>query len=117
MISKKKKIFQENLPEFKKESSTKTLYNLPAKVEFCKTCLMSNQKPAQTVEHRSSEKDHKLTIEFIDGVCHACRYRKTKEQANILRYSLYKLLFFIFLTRNLCHNLLLLVKLTYLKNK
>ena len=57
MISKKRKKFQENLNEYKKENSSKTLYNLPSKVEFCKTCLMSNQKPAQTVEHMSDEKD------------------------------------------------------------
>ncbi len=80
MISKKRKKFQENLNEYKKENSSKTLYNLPSKVEFCKTCLMSNQKPAQTVEHMSDEKDHKLTIEFKDGICHACRYRKSKEE-------------------------------------
>ena len=80
MISKKRIKFKENLKEYKKETSTKTMYNLPAKVEFCKTCLMSNQKPAQTVEHRSTEEDQKLTIEFKDGVCHACRYRKTKEK-------------------------------------
>ena len=41
---------------------------------------MSNQKPAQTVEHRSTEEDQKLTIEFKDGVCHACRYRNQKKK-------------------------------------
>ena len=79
MLSKRKQIFNSHKNEFIKDHSEKTLYNLPSKVQFCKTCLMSNQKPAQTVEHMSDQNDHKLTIKFTDGICHACNFKKEKQ--------------------------------------
>ena len=63
-----------------KKESDLALYNLPQKVEFCKTCLMSNQKPVQTIEHQSQVSDLKTTLEFKEGICHACRYKKDKEK-------------------------------------
>ena len=83
MQSKRKKEFLSYYDEFKKDSSEKALYNLPSKVQFCKTCLMSNQKPAQSVEHMSNQDDHKLTLKFTDGICHACNFKKEKKE-NIL---------------------------------
>ena len=80
MLKQKQKIFNKNFEEFKKKESDLALYNLPQKVEFCKTCLMSNQKPVQTIEHQSQVSDLKTTLEFKEGICHACRYKKDKEE-------------------------------------
>lgn len=79
MISKKLEKFNKNIEEYSKEDTKLAYYNLPLNIEFCKTCLMSNQKPAQTAEHLSQESDLKTTIKFVDGICHACRYKKTKD--------------------------------------
>ena len=39
----------------------KILFNLPSKVVFCKSCVMSNQRPQSTVEfkHTKEKKDDK----------------------------------------------------------
>ena len=49
----------------------KTLINLPEKVIFCKSCVMSNQRPQSHVEflHNKEKKDATyMTIEN-DGIC------------------------------------------------
>ncbi len=80
MQSKRQKEFLNYYDEFKKDSSEKALYNLPSKVQFCKTCLMSNQKPAQSIEHMSNQDDYKLTLKFTDGICHACNFKREKKE-------------------------------------
>ena len=81
MFSQKKQKHLQLMDEFKKDTSKVTLYNLPPKVEFCKTCTMSNQKPIQTIEHmQPAEKDYKLTLDFKEGICHACRHKKSKTE-------------------------------------
>ena len=37
-----------NLTEFKKEKSSVTKYGLPADFKYCKTCVISNQRPNTT---------------------------------------------------------------------
>ncbi len=55
-------------------------YGLPPKVQFCRRCVISNQRPSSTVEFRSSQAEKKQTIAFDrEGVCAACRYRDIKE--------------------------------------
>jgi len=51
MLSKRKNNFNNLSEEYLKDKSDVSFYNLPKKVEFCKTCTMSNQKPIQTIEH------------------------------------------------------------------
>ena len=58
-----------------------TLFGLPAKVLFCKKCVISNQRPSSSVEflHRISE--DKKTIGFgDDGICDACNYNMKKSK-------------------------------------
>lgn len=58
-----------------------TLFGLPAKVLFCKKCVISNQRPSSSVEflHRISE--DKKTIGFgDDGICDACNYNTKKSK-------------------------------------
>ena len=100
MLSIKKKEQNKIIDQFKIDDPNVSLYNLPLKVEFCKTCLMSNQKPCQTAEHRSNEIDKKVTIEFKDGICHACYYKKQKKENGSLRQKkrkwIYKKTFQVF---------------------
>lgn len=56
-------------------------YGLPAEVVFCKRCVMSNQRPASSVEFRHT-RDHKHKALRIadDGVCDACKAAEEKER-------------------------------------
>ena len=51
-----------------------TKYGLPEKVVFCKKCVISNQRPSTSPEHRKA--DAKITTVGFgdDGICDACRY-------------------------------------------
>ena len=85
MLSKRKNNFNNLSEEYLKDKSEVTFYNLPKKVEFCKTCTMSNQKPIQTIEHTQNlsenitTSDKKVTLDFKDGICYACRHRNKKK--------------------------------------
>ncbi len=58
-------------------------FGLPEKVVFCKSCVISNQRPNSTVEFKHTQDERKATIGFgDDGICDACRYGKEKA-ANI----------------------------------
>lgn len=54
-------------------------YGLPRDVKFCTRCVMSNQRPASSIEFRHT-KDHKhKTLNFNEtGVCDACRVAEQK---------------------------------------
>jgi len=56
-----------------------TYYGLPAEVKFCKKCVISNQRPSSTAEHKHTIDSKKTTINFdAEGVCDACRTAETK---------------------------------------
>jgi hypothetical protein len=56
------------------------LYGLPEHVEFCKRCVISNQRMSSVVERTAKPEDPKPTIAFgSDGVCSACRYAEHKK--------------------------------------
>ena len=46
-------------------------YGLPLKVEFCKKCLISNQRPTTRAEHLIKQ-DVAIPTKFFDGICEAC---------------------------------------------
>ena len=56
-------------------------FGLPKEVKFCQRCVMSNQRPASSIEFKHT-RDHKHRTLVIDekGVCDACRYAAKKEQ-------------------------------------
>jgi N-acetyl sugar amidotransferase len=55
-------------------------YGLPEKVQYCKKCVISNQRPSSTVEFKSGKQDSKQTIFFDEeGVCAACRFAEMKQ--------------------------------------
>lgn len=57
-------------------------YGLPQDVTYCRKCVMSNQRPASSVEFKHKAEGRKVTSLFIDedGICDACRYAETKEK-------------------------------------
>ena len=61
----------------------KTYYGLPEKVTFCKKCVISNQRPASTVEFKHNINSKKVTMNIDDdGICDACRTSELKENIN-----------------------------------
>lgn len=58
---------------------TETRYGLPLEVRFCKTCVISNQRPNSAVEYSHTKKTKKATINFDEqGICDACRVTEQK---------------------------------------
>ena len=58
---------------------SESLFGAPTDVLFCKSCVISNQRPSSTVEFKHDIKEKKKTIGFQDdGVCDACHYHKIK---------------------------------------
>ena len=56
-----------------------SLYGLPEKVDFCKLCVISNQRPSSTVEFKNSDGKNKSGILIGDnGICDACLYNQKK---------------------------------------
>lgn len=58
-----------------------TMYGLPEEVIYCTRCVISNQRPASSIEFRHTVDRKVTTIEFDEeGVCDACRYAERKEE-------------------------------------
>lgn len=56
-----------------------TFYGLPKEVVFCKSCVISNQRPNSAVEYQHTKESKKATIHFNEaGVCDACRLAEEK---------------------------------------
>jgi N-acetyl sugar amidotransferase len=67
--------FRPDLPVEERE----VLYGLPVEIRFCKTCVISNQRPNSTVEFANRPDSEKTTIRIgDDGICDACRVAAAK---------------------------------------
>ena len=56
-------------------------YGLPSKVNFCKKCVISNQRPSSAVEFKNDKDEKKKVINFNEeGVCSACVYYEDKKK-------------------------------------
>ena len=59
----------------------KALYGLPREVQFCRRCLMSNQRPSSYPEFRHVRERITPTLHIDEeGVCDACRFAERKEE-------------------------------------
>ena len=66
-----------------KENNLEAYYGLPQEVKFCTKCVMSNQRPASTVEFKHTPNSKKTTMQFDEkGVCDACRTAEIKDNIN-----------------------------------
>ena len=55
-------------------------YGLPKKVEYCKLCVISNQRPNSAVEYAHTKNTKKSTIHFDEnGICDACNFAIQKK--------------------------------------
>jgi N-acetyl sugar amidotransferase len=64
----------------KNEINIEVKYGLPSNVEFCKSCVISNQRPSSTVEFYNVIEEKKKTINFNDdGICDACKWADYKD--------------------------------------
>lgn len=60
-------------------AAPKVKYGLPANVQFCRACVMSNQRPNSVVEFQHTAESLKPTMRFFDdGICSACRVWEAK---------------------------------------
>ena len=67
--------------EYKKDSSSITKYGLPKDIKFCKSCVISNQRPNSQVEHEHNKATLKTTINFNDdGIWDACVLAEKKKR-------------------------------------
>ena len=59
------------------------LYGLPSEIKYCKSCVISNQRPASTAEFKNDGKKSKKVIAFDEfGICDACRAKQVKQNIN-----------------------------------
>jgi N-acetyl sugar amidotransferase len=66
-----------------KENNLEAYYGLPQEVKFCTKCVMSNQRPASTVEFKHTVDSKKTTMQFDEnGICDACRTAEIKDNIN-----------------------------------
>ena len=64
--------------------SNETFYGLPSNVTYCKTCVMSNQKPNSDIEHENNPNRDKKTLGFHeDGRCDACHITEWKNNNTV----------------------------------
>lgn len=63
------------------QSELEAFFGLPNQVAFCKSCVISNQRPSSTVEFKHTRNEKKATIGFNEqGICDACSYQQVKAQ-------------------------------------
>jgi N-acetyl sugar amidotransferase len=62
----------------------KNFYNLPAKVFFCKICVMSNQRPSSIPEFKHTKERKGAQYLHLDnkGICDACNFSIEKKKIN-----------------------------------
>tara|TARA_B100001989_G_C24540873_1_gene467489 strand:- start:1257 stop:2525 length:1269 start_codon:yes stop_codon:yes gene_type:complete len=81
---------------FLKIKSMKILFGLPKKIKFCKSCVISNQRPSSIQEfHHDSQRTGAKYINFSkEGICDACNYNHEKKKIDWVKreHELEKLL-------------------------
>ena len=56
-------------------------YGLPREIAFCRSCVISNQRPNSAPEYKTTRDSLKTTIHFNDdGICDACKAAERKHQ-------------------------------------
>lgn len=71
-----------SLAKYETDAPNEAYYGLPQGVEFCKSCVISNQRPNSTIEQKHTRETKKAVIAFKDGVCDACGTKSMKEHVD-----------------------------------
>ena len=61
-----------DLAKYETDTPQEAYYGLPQKVLFCRSCVISNQRPNSTIEQKHTRETKKEVIAFKDGICDAC---------------------------------------------
>jgi N-acetyl sugar amidotransferase len=70
-----------NLGKFGNDNDLDVKYGLPREVRFCKSCVISNQRPNSAVEYSHTRESVKQTINLDEhGICDACRVAEQKKR-------------------------------------
>ena len=71
-----------NLARFSRDvKKPEALYGLPGEVMFCRSCVISNQRPNSAVEFNHTKDTDKTTINFDEnGICDACNFTENKKK-------------------------------------
>ena len=71
-----------NLARFSRDvKKPEALYGLPGEVMFCRSCVISNQRPDSAVEFHHTKDTDKTTINFDEnGICDACNFTESKKK-------------------------------------
>jgi N-acetyl sugar amidotransferase len=64
------------------QETLEAFYGLPPHVEYCKLCVISNQRPNSTIEQKHTRHTKKAVIKFQNGICDACRTRDWKSKVD-----------------------------------
>lgn len=72
----------EKFQEHETDTPTTAYYGLPLNVEFCKKCVISNQRPNSTIEQKHTRQTKKEVIAFRDGICDACHTKDWKQKVD-----------------------------------
>ena len=68
---------------FRSTEPSQALYGLPLETKFCRSCVISNQRPSSTAEFKNDGKAPKQAIHFDNqGICDACRVKEQKTAIN-----------------------------------
>ena len=65
---------------FQKGSDGSNKFGLPPNVQYCRKCVLSNQRPNSVPEFLHTSNEIKKTVRFDEfGVCDACRFAERKQ--------------------------------------
>jgi len=68
--------------KYETDAPNEAYYGLPHNVDFCRTCVISNQRPNSTIEQKHTKETKKKVIAFSEGVCDACKTKDWKDTVN-----------------------------------
>lgn len=68
--------------KYETDTPQEAYYGLPMAVKFCRTCVISNQRPNSTIEQKHTRETKKEVIAFENGVCDACKVKDWKQSVN-----------------------------------
>lgn len=68
-----------DLAKYETDTPQEAYYGLPKQVAFCRSCVISNQRPNSTIEQKHTRETKKEVIAFKDGICDACLTKDWKQ--------------------------------------
>ena len=62
--------------------SNYSIFGLPEEIDFCKKCVISNQRPSSVVEFKNANDNKRGITLNSEGICEACEYNDIKKEIN-----------------------------------